>query len=61
MGMASPITRMYAMVPTSCFDVDRIYIIDVAKERRLDHRHRESGAKQFKDGPKFMLKLAARP
>ena len=24
----------------------------VAKERRLDHRHRESGAKQFKDGLK---------
>ena len=39
----------------------RSNLIGVAKERRLGHRHRESGAKQFKDCPKFVLKLASRP
>ena len=32
----------------------RSNLIGVAKERHLDHRHRESGTKQFKNGPKFM-------
>ena len=39
----------------------RSNLIGVAKERRFDHRRRESGAKQFQDGPKFMLKLASWP
>ena len=38
----------------------RSNVIVVAKEHRLDHRHRESGSEEFKDGFKFMLKLASR-